>query len=148
VSRQPPLTVEDPEDINDAIILRRQQTSTAGFRLKCLGGQHADSRDQQRDAYLRQQGWTILRFWNDDVLQKRTGVLQTIAAALTGYNPPTLTPRAPSVRHEGAKHQWKKDPSSELSIELVAGERLARETGRDEASRQRPPWAVEQSSGP
>jgi very-short-patch-repair endonuclease len=46
------------------------------------GGQHADSRDQQRDAYLRRQGWRILRFWNNDVLQNRTGVLQTIAAAL------------------------------------------------------------------
>jgi len=58
------------------------------------------------------------------------------------------TALALSVRHEGAKHQWKKDPSSELSIELVAGERLAWVTGSDEASRQRPPWVVEQFSGP
>jgi very-short-patch-repair endonuclease len=46
------------------------------------GGQHADSRDQARDVYLRQ-GWKILRFWNNgDVLQNRTGVLQPIAVAL------------------------------------------------------------------
>src|SRR6516164_9275940 len=38
------------------------------------GGQHADSRDQQRDAYLRRQGRRILRFWNNDVLQNRAGV--------------------------------------------------------------------------
>ena len=52
------------------------------------GGQHADSRDQQRDAYLRRQGWRILRFWNNDVLQNRVGVVLTIAAALAGRDPP------------------------------------------------------------
>jgi very-short-patch-repair endonuclease len=53
------------------------------------GGQHADSRDQQRDTYLRRQGWRILRFWNNNVLENRAGVLQTIAAALVGRDPPT-----------------------------------------------------------
>jgi very-short-patch-repair endonuclease len=52
------------------------------------GGQHADRRDQARDAYLRRQGWRILRFWNNDVLQNTSGVLQTIAAALTEENSP------------------------------------------------------------
>ena len=33
------------------------------------GSQHAESRyDQSRDAALRDLGWTILRFWNDDIL--------------------------------------------------------------------------------
>jgi very-short-patch-repair endonuclease len=54
------------------------------------GGQHAGSRDQERDVYLRHQCCRILRFWNNDVLQKRTEVLQTIAAALAerGQPPP------------------------------------------------------------
>ena len=33
-------------------------------------------------------------------------------------------------------------------FDLVAGKRLGRATGRAEALRQRPPWAVEQSDGP
>jgi len=36
------------------------------------GGQHADSRNQERDAYLQRRAWRILRFWNNDVLQQRS----------------------------------------------------------------------------
>jgi very-short-patch-repair endonuclease len=46
------------------------------------GGQHTDSRDQARDQYLERQGWRILRFWNNDIRENRTGVLQVIATAL------------------------------------------------------------------
>jgi very-short-patch-repair endonuclease len=56
--------------------------------IEADGGQHADSGDQQRDAYLRQQGWKILRFWNNELLQNRIRVLQTIAAVLAGDDPP------------------------------------------------------------
>jgi primosomal protein N' (replication factor Y) len=52
------------------------------------GGQHADNRDHARDDYLRRQGWRILRFWNDDVLRNRAGVLQMIVAALAESNLP------------------------------------------------------------
>jgi very-short-patch-repair endonuclease len=49
------------------------------------GSQHADSRrDRRRDAYLRDRGWSTLRFWNDDVLRRRTSVCDTILAALEG----------------------------------------------------------------
>jgi very-short-patch-repair endonuclease len=34
------------------------------------GSQHAESpRDKARDAYLESQGWKVLRFWNNEVLQ-------------------------------------------------------------------------------
>ena len=39
-----------------------------------------------------------------------------------------------AVRPEGANHQWRKNPPRELSIDLVADERLDRVTGRAEAS--------------
>jgi hypothetical protein len=39
-----------------------------------------------------------------------------------------------SVRPDGAVHQWRKDPPRELSIGLVADERLGRVTGWAEAS--------------
>jgi very-short-patch-repair endonuclease len=45
------------------------------------GSQHAESRrDNIRDAYLAGQGWKVLRFWNNEVLQNREGVLETIFA--------------------------------------------------------------------
>ena len=38
------------------------------------GSQHAESpRDKVRDAYLESQGWKVLRFWNNEVLQNREG---------------------------------------------------------------------------
>jgi primosomal protein N' (replication factor Y) len=54
------------------------------------GGQHSESDDDKaRDAFLLNKGWRVLRFWNNDVLQNRDGVLQTILAALP---PPQLSP--------------------------------------------------------
>jgi very-short-patch-repair endonuclease len=45
------------------------------------GSQHAEStHDKARDAYLERQGWKVLRFWNNEVLQNREGVLETIYA--------------------------------------------------------------------
>ena len=47
------------------------------------GGQHADNaRDVARDAYLANEGYRVLRFWNNDVLTNREGVSVTILAAL------------------------------------------------------------------
>jgi len=57
------------------------------------GGQHADSEsDARRDAFLASEGWRVLRFWNNDVMQNRTGVLGTIAraTALTRLGPADL----------------------------------------------------------
>jgi very-short-patch-repair endonuclease len=45
------------------------------------GSQHAESlRDKARDAYLESQGWKVFRFWNNEVVQNREGVLETIFA--------------------------------------------------------------------
>lgn len=43
------------------------------------GGQHAESKsDKTRDEWLESQGFTILRFWNNEVLENRDGVVQKI----------------------------------------------------------------------
>jgi primosomal protein N' (replication factor Y) len=58
------------------------------------GGQHAEPGEHdRRDAFFRNRGWRVLRFWNHDVLQNRDGVLQTIAAAL----PPPSRSAGPSL---------------------------------------------------
>ena len=55
------------------------------------GGQHAESqRDHARDAWLKSQGFEILRFWNNDVLANFNGVLESIADALNAKSPPSL----------------------------------------------------------
>jgi very-short-patch-repair endonuclease len=47
------------------------------------GGQHAEARsDQIRDAWLGNQGFRIMRFWNNDVLKSINTVLQAIVEAL------------------------------------------------------------------
>ncbi len=49
------------------------------------GSQHAgrDS-DRYRDETMNRNGWSMLRFWNVDVLKEREAVLETILAALEG----------------------------------------------------------------
>ncbi|GJD84302.1 hypothetical protein HPGCJGGD_2178 [Methylobacterium haplocladii] len=47
------------------------------------GSQHAESvRDRIRDQWLVSQGYRILRFWNAEIMNNTTGVLDTILAAL------------------------------------------------------------------
>jgi len=49
------------------------------------GGQHSESlRDKIRDEALRNLGYRILRFWNNDVLSNMNGVLLTIQSELRG----------------------------------------------------------------
>jgi very-short-patch-repair endonuclease len=48
------------------------------------GGQHArqKEKDKVRDRFIRQAGFRILRFWNNEVLQNREAVLEVIRRAL------------------------------------------------------------------
>ena len=48
------------------------------------GGQHAEQveYDQRRDAWLRSEGYTVLRFWNNEVMQQLDGVLEQIRLAV------------------------------------------------------------------
>jgi very-short-patch-repair endonuclease len=56
------------------------------------GGQHAQegNHDAERDAWLRAQGFTILRFWNNDVLKNIDGVMEMIVKSL--QSTPYLNP--------------------------------------------------------
>ena len=48
------------------------------------GGQHAEQteHDAERDGWLRGQSFTVLRFWNNDVLQNINGVKDAILSKL------------------------------------------------------------------
>jgi very-short-patch-repair endonuclease len=48
------------------------------------GSQHADSEaDRWRTAWLENEGWRVLRFWNNDVLANTNGVVETILRELS-----------------------------------------------------------------
>ncbi|WP_037552414.1 endonuclease domain-containing protein [Sphingomonas sp. URHD0057] len=62
------------------------------------GSQHADSEtDRARDDYLRREGWTVLRIWNNELDQNPDGVLEAItdraAECLGGTHPQPLPSR-------------------------------------------------------
>ena len=69
------------------------------------GSQHAEAsaveRDEARSAYLASCGWTILRFWNDDVLRDIDGVCQhiVVSAGLGAPEMPFDAMRVAAARH-------------------------------------------------
>ena len=66
------------------------------------GSQHAESRrDIERDRFINVAGYSVLRFWNEDVTENLDGVMQVLRAVLDGnpspgwrYAPATLSRRA------------------------------------------------------
>ena len=60
------------------------------------GSQHSDDKaDARRDAFLRSQGFRILRFWNNDILARRDSIAAAIFGALPVPHPPAASRRAP-----------------------------------------------------
>ena len=53
------------------------------------GGQHlGNEADRARQAWLEEQGFRVLRFWNNEVLVELPAVLEKIAEALPASPPP------------------------------------------------------------
>ena len=73
--------------------------------IECDGGQHNESAtDPQRDAWLKQQGFQILRFWNHEILHQTESVLTAIFTTLT-----PLSPRGRGAGGEGEKPAGEED---------------------------------------
>ena len=69
------------------------------------GSQHADSAyDKSRDAFLVSQGYSVLRFWNDDALRSIDVVSETILAALEGKLEPFERFKTPMPNVSAAPH--------------------------------------------
>ena len=60
------------------------------------GGQHSEQdtakRDKEKEQYLRNQGYTVLRFWNNEIDQNFDGVLEEIRNKIVNPSP-NLSPR-------------------------------------------------------
>lgn len=60
---------------------------------KCVieldGGQHQNQTiyDENRTMFLQGQGWQVLRFWNNDVLNQFEGVISAVVATLATLPP-------------------------------------------------------------
>lgn len=63
------------------------------------GGQHALARsyDDRRTRFLEAQGYTVIRFWNNEVMDNLDGVLMRIEQTLANMPSPS-----PSCRREGS----------------------------------------------
>ena len=74
----------------------------ASHRLRIVievdGGQHSgNAADDRRTSDLVSEGYRVLRFWNNDVLENVSGVLLTIDAAIDADRPPTPDPSPPQA---------------------------------------------------
>jgi very-short-patch-repair endonuclease len=68
------------------------------------GGQHGGANDQKRDAFLQENGYRILRFWNNDVLNNRDGVWARIEQSLNDLGQlPRVTPTLTLPLNGGGK---------------------------------------------
>jgi very-short-patch-repair endonuclease len=66
------------------------------------GGQHGRPGEHDvRDSELRRQGWRVLRFWNNEILANREGVLRTIAEMLGPLGERSPHPNPPPLAGEG-----------------------------------------------
>jgi very-short-patch-repair endonuclease len=74
----------------------------ASHQLKLVievdGGQHSlNASDETRTQYLEANGYRVLRFWNNEVLENMSGVLSTIDTAIAADRPPTPDPSPPQA---------------------------------------------------
>ena len=63
------------------------------------GGQHNESHaDEVRDAWFFAEGFRVLRFWNNEILNNAEGVAQSIAMALFPQPEDKCTPHPAAPR--------------------------------------------------
>jgi very-short-patch-repair endonuclease len=74
----------------------------SGLVVELDGGQHCEdshaAHDERRTEFLRQAGFVVLRFWNNDVTGNIDGLLETISATLA-----TLPSPPPSLSRKRAR---------------------------------------------
>ncbi len=72
----------DPHHIVDFICLQKR------LIVEIDGGQHSENTsDKERDEYFNRKGFTVIRFWNNDILNNIDGCYQSLIYALKQENP-------------------------------------------------------------
>jgi very-short-patch-repair endonuclease len=70
--------------------------------IEADGGQHnGAASDTRRDAWLKSQGFRMLRFWNNEILQNIEGVLEVIMDALKQSPSRSIAPSPQPLPREG-----------------------------------------------
>jgi very-short-patch-repair endonuclease len=64
---------------------------SARLVIEVDGGQHAqtEARDAVRTRLIEREGYRVLRFWNNDVLENAEGCARILATALAARSPPS-----------------------------------------------------------
>jgi len=55
--------------------------------IEADGGQHGNEADAKRDAWFKAQSFTVLRFWNNDILRDTDAVLERIRQTVLTLSP-------------------------------------------------------------
>ncbi|MBT1073608.1 endonuclease domain-containing protein [Pelotalea chapellei] len=72
--------------------------------IEADGGQHAveKEKDEERTQWLNSQGFTVLRFWNNEILTNIEGVMEIIEMRCINRSSTTPLPTPLPLRGEGA----------------------------------------------
>ena len=108
----------------------------AALVIELDGGQHADNAtDAVRTAFLNTEGYSVLRFWNDEVLNHRDTVCELILGVIDGspspdlrFAPATLSPMGRGIRGLRAAASSHRQALAR-SIPLPIGEKSPRSGG-------------------
>lgn len=83
--------------------------------IEADGGQHgnADARayDDRRTRFMEREGFTVLRFWNNDILGNIEGVLTEVAESLSRREREGATQRRKGEGDQSASHALPPSPS-------------------------------------
>ena len=77
--------------------LRHYIADFASHRLKVVikidGGQHSEEKDAPRTAIIEAEGYRVVRFWNNEVLENGEGCMMQLAQLLGQEHPHPATTR-------------------------------------------------------
>jgi len=107
-----------------------------GLVVEADGGQHAaGNADAIRTGYLNAQGYAVLRFWNNEIIESRDEVACAILSVIDGtpspdlrFAPATLSPMGRGIRGIRATASSQRVALAR-SVPLPIGERSARGHG-------------------
>src|SRR3546814_5102566 len=81
---------------------------SARLVIEVDGGQHAVdvAKDEARTAYLEARGYRVIRFWNNDVLERIEGVVSEIERVLADMPSPNPSRKREGNRWSSPPHGW------------------------------------------